>query len=116
MSETHKEKPLPTTIIDQAGNTYLLTVDHPDSSYGQPVLVDQNDKAYRPIDVVEVINPDLFGERCQRTASMIVANWCRSHMPDDFVHIDAKTLVFCGLTNTKTAIEKIAEIPLEGKN
>lgn len=77
---------------------YRLTTNHPASSYNQPVLVDKNDRAYGPADVVETVDPDLFGGRSERTASMIVANWCKSHMPDDYRQIDQSIITFAHLT------------------
>jgi len=76
---------------------YRLTTIHPASSYNQPVLVDAYNIAYGPADVVEVNNPDIFGERTERTAAMIVAHWCKSHMPDDYAQIDPSIMRFAQL-------------------
>lgn len=77
-----------TTIITEDGISYKLTTAHPASSYGQPVLVDSDNNAYGQDDVVQVIDPDIFGERTLRTASMIVNHYCKSHMPVEYVVID----------------------------
>ena len=116
MSSNPTNQQLPITIKFTGEATYLLTADHPASSYGQPVLIDENGQDYGPEDIAYVVDPDFFGDRSERTASKIVANWCRSHMPDAYAYIDPAILRFAGLDETKTGMEEIAKIPLEDKN
>ena len=76
---------------------YVLTTEHPASSYGQPVLVDSSGQAYGPDDAIEPAFTDIFGETCTPTARMLVANWARSYMPEEYVALDKAILRFAGL-------------------
>lgn len=76
---------------------YTLTTDHPASSYGQPVLVDQNNNAYGSADIVTHVPKDVFGESANITAGMIVARWCTSHLQECYEVLDPKILRFAGI-------------------
>lgn len=58
--------------ITYAGRRFRLTCDHPMSSYGRPVLVDENGKAYGEADVVIPSEPALVGTYEPVTGAAIV--------------------------------------------
>ena len=86
-----------TYAITHNGNDYTLMLDHSMASYGQPVLVDSNGIAYGTDDAVSPDSIDIFGDPYQLTARLVVANWARSHMPDDYAQLDLRILRFAGL-------------------
>ena len=63
------------------GKTYTLTDEHPASSYGQPVLVDQSGKAYGPYELVgHAVD---FGVLAISSTARAVAGYIRDDQPNN---------------------------------
>ena len=71
--------------LGETEKTYRLT-----RSKGGLILVDADTGVeYGPDDVTQIIDKDIFGERVEITASTVVSNWAKNHMPAEYRKLDS---------------------------
>jgi hypothetical protein len=70
---THVTGPLPENV------GFRLTDEHPASSYGQPVLVNDAGEAFGAADIAMILDSNMFGDRELIGATRIVNRWLAAH-------------------------------------